>query len=144
MSLDATGVRYIVVHCSASPPSAKVDASVIDRWHRERGFRKIGYHFVICRDGKVEPGRALTEIGAHAENFNAVSVGVCLVGGVDNNLKAQDNFTVAQKDALHGVITGLLKQFPRAEIVGHRDLPNVRKDCPSFDAKAWWAGVNNL
>jgi N-acetylmuramoyl-L-alanine amidase len=144
MALEPAGVRFLVVHCSASPVTAKVNASVIDRWHRERGFRKIGYHFVINRDGKVETGRALNEIGAHVEGYNAISVGVCLVGGVDANQKPEDNFTPTQKTALATLLADLLKKFPRAEIVGHRDIPGVRKDCPSFDAKAWWASVNNI
>jgi N-acetylmuramoyl-L-alanine amidase len=146
MPLEPSGVRFLVVHCSASQPNAKppVTAAVIDRWHRERGFRKIGYHFVIRRDGVVEPGRTLDEIGAHVEGFNAVSVGVCLAGGVDANLKPEDNFTSQQKDVLAKLLAGLLQKFPKAEIVGHRDLPNVKKDCPSFDVKSWWAKVNNI
>lgn len=142
MPLTPDGVRFIVLHCSASPPSAKVNAATIDRWHRERGFRKIGYHFVINRDGKVETGREQFEIGAHAENYNAVSVGICLVGGVNDKNEPEDNFTQAQWKALERVVRQQTNVFPQAKVLGHRDLPNVRKACPSFDAKAWWAGVN--
>ena len=62
---------YIVIHCSATKPSMDhVDAKEIDRWHRQRGWRKIGYHWVIRRDGIVEEGRELGEVGAHARGFN--------------------------------------------------------------------------
>ena len=142
MPLTPDGVRFIAVHCSATSPKVKVNAAVIDRWHRERGFRKIGYHFVINRDGSVEKGRDQYEIGAHVEGWNAVSVGVCLVGGVDEKNNPQDNFTNAQCTALERVVKRLLNVFPKAVVQGHRDFPNVRKACPSFDVKAWWQGAN--
>ena len=141
MPLTPNGVRFIAIHCSASPPKAKVNAAVIDRWHRERGFRKIGYHFVVNRDGAVETGRDQYEIGAHVEGFNAESVGICLVGGVNEKNEPTDNFTSAQWTALERVVKSQLKLFPKAVVQGHRDFPNVRKACPSFDAKAWWLGA---
>lgn len=130
-------VRYLVVHCSATPPKVYVDRNVIDRWHRERGFLGIGYHFVIKRDGVVEMGRQITEVGAHVEGHNSESIGVCMAGGTDTALKPEDNFTPEQYASLKTVLTGLLQTFPKAEIIGHRDL-NPNKACPSFDAKAWW------
>jgi N-acetylmuramoyl-L-alanine amidase len=140
--MDASQVRYIVVHCSASKPTQKVDAAVIDRWHRQRGFRKIGYHYVINRDGVVELGRMLDEAGAHAYGFNDCSVGICLVGGINAAGKAENNFTPAQFEELKAKLEELLVKFPKAQIVGHRDLPGVKKDCPSFDVRTWWAQEN--
>jgi N-acetylmuramoyl-L-alanine amidase len=142
MPLVQERVRFLVVHCSASPPSAKVDASVIDRWHRERGFLKIGYHYVINRDGRVEKGRDLTEIGAHVEGYNAVSVGICLVGGVNEKNIPEKNFTGEQFDALTVLLHQTLARFPNCEVLGHRDIPGVKKACPSFDVKPWWAVAN--
>lgn len=139
MPLDPQRVHFIVIHCSASPPNAKVNASVIDRWHRERGFRKIGYHWIVNRDGAVEAGRSPTEIGAHAEGFNANSIGICLVGGVDAKNVPENNFTKDQFESLAFLLKGLVKVYPDAEILGHRDLPNVAKACPSFDVRAWLA-----
>lgn len=135
--LEAADVHYIAVHCSASRPSVYVDAKVIDRWHRERGFLKIGYHFVIKRDGTVEKGRELDEIGAHVYGYNTKSVGVCLAGGLDEEGKPQDNFTHDQYAALGQVILELRKKFPGAVTQGHRDFPNVHKDCPCFDVRTW-------
>jgi N-acetylmuramoyl-L-alanine amidase len=130
-------VKFIVVHCSASPPKAKVDASVIDRWHRERGFLMIGYHYVINRDGHTEYGRKADQPGAHAEGFNNKSIGVCLVGGVDAKLQPENNFTNEQFVVLRGLIAGFKVTYPNAQVLGHRDLPGVKKACPSFDVRAW-------
>jgi N-acetylmuramoyl-L-alanine amidase len=141
MPLDPQGVRFLVVHCSASPPNARVNASVIDRWHRERGFRKIGYHYVINRDGGVEVGRARDEVGAHAEGFNNSSLGICLVGGVDTKGAPENNFTKPQFASLTRLLTALRKDYPAAEVLGHRDLPNVKKACPSFDVSEWLASL---
>lgn len=139
MALDPKEVRYLIVHCSASPPSVYVDAKVIDRWHRERGFSKGGYHKVIRWDGVIEDGRPLSEIGAHAQGVNAKSIGICLAGGVEEKNVASDNFTAIQKQSLVGLLKVLKKRFPGAEVLGHRDIPGVTKSCPSWDVKAWWA-----
>lgn len=133
-----TPVTALTVHCSASKPSQKVDAKVIDRWHRLRGFAKIGYHYVILRDGNVETGRTLDEVGAHVEGKNTGNLGICLVGGVNEEGKSEANFTDDQYHSLAVLLEQLLKQFPKAEIKGHRDWPGVRKDCPCFNVKDWW------
>jgi N-acetylmuramoyl-L-alanine amidase len=135
-------ITHIVIHCSASKVADKVDASVIDRWHRERGFRKIGYHFVILRDGSLQEGRKLHEPGAHALNYNTCSIGICLVGGLDNGGRAEDNFTQAQYRRLSALVRQLKGgAYAKAAVVGHRDLPDVKKDCPCFNVKQWWACV---
>ena len=140
--LDPTNVQYLVVHCSASPPSVFVDAKVLTRWHRERGFTTVGYHKIIRRDGVVEDGRSLDEVGAHVEGYNSKSVGICLAGGVDAKNVPTDNFTSVQKQSLIALLMGLLVAFPNATVLGHRDIPGVKKACPSFDVKPWWAVVN--
>ena len=140
-TLDSGVVRYIVVHCSATPPSMDIGVAEIDRWHRQRGFLKIGYHRVIRRDGTVEEGRAWDEVGAHVEGWNSVSVGICLVGGIDDKGKPEDNFEPVQKVVLRAMLESLLVKFPKAQIIGHHDL-NPHKACPSFDVKAWWAKEN--
>lgn len=132
-------VKFIAVHCSATPPSQDIGVKELDRMHRLRGFNGIGYHFVIRRNGTVEVGRSLTQRGAHVEDWNHCSVGVCLVGGVDatSKMKPETNFTQAQMSALHNLILDLLKQFPAASVRGHRDFPNVAKACPSFNVSHW-------
>jgi N-acetylmuramoyl-L-alanine amidase len=137
--LDPADVKYIAIHCSATPGDRDIGVKEIDRMHRERGFRCIGYHFVVRRDGTVEAGRKLTEPGAHVENFNSSSIGICLVGGVDSKLKPEANFTNNQMAYLDVLLEKLRKQFPNAVVQGHRDFPNVNKACPSFDVKHWLA-----
>lgn len=138
-ALTPADVKFIAVHCSATGPDQDVGVAEIDRWHRLRGFLKVGYHFVIRRDGTVETGRALHERGAHAEGFNHNSVAVCMVGGVDGTkaMKPQANFTPAQFAALANTLSSLQSQFPTATVQGHRDFPQVAKACPSFDVRHW-------
>jgi N-acetylmuramoyl-L-alanine amidase len=137
-ALKPADVKFIAVHCSATPPSMDIGAKELDRMHRQRGFRAIGYHKVIRRDGTVEDGRPLTERGAHVEDWNHCSIGICLVGGVDSKMKPQANFTPAQFIALEGLLKGdLMPKFPGAVVQGHRDFPNVAKACPSFNVRRW-------
>ena len=90
----------IIIHCSATRPSQDIGSNDIDRWHREKGWLKIGYHLVITRDGTLELGRDLDEVGAHAYGHNANSVGVCMVGGIDEDGQPDDNFTSEQWNTL--------------------------------------------
>jgi N-acetylmuramoyl-L-alanine amidase len=130
---------YIAVHCSATGPKQNIGAADIDKWHRAKGWKCIGYHYVIKRDGTVEEGRDDSTIGAHVENWNSVSVGICMVGGVDANdiKKAVNNFTPEQFDSLKTLLQKLKVKYPKAKIQGHRDFPKVAKACPSFDVAEW-------
>ena len=133
-------IKYLVVHCSASKPKTPVDASTITRWHLDRGFLKIGYHYVILRDGTVQKGRKDSEVGAHVAGYNTGSLGICLVGGLnDTTGKAENNFTAEQFDSLAKLLGKLTGDHPKAEVLGHRDFPKVAKDCPCFSTREWWA-----
>lgn len=134
-------IRQIVVHCSATKPTADIGKQEIDRWHRARSFRMIGYHFVIRRDGLVEEGRPISVAGAHVRGHNKYSIGICMVGGVDDDLEPSNNFTEDQWSALEKLVLNLREQFPATEILGHRDFPNVAKACPSFDVKEWFRSL---
>lgn len=138
-----TKTDLIVVHCSATRPMMDIGAKEIRRWHKELGWEDIGYHFVIRRNGEVEKGRRVDAVGSHAKGYNDRSIGICLVGGVDqdNFLKAKDNFTLDQMNALYWLLEDLHKQYPDAKVLGHRDLPNVKKECPSFDVRKWGRGM---
>ncbi len=136
--------KYIAVHCAATPAGMDIGVKEIDRWHRQKGFLKIGYQFVIRRSGQLEIGRDEDEIGAHVQGYNAVSIGVCLVGGVDADdvSKAENNFTEEQFSTLRTLLERLQIQYPDAEVLGHRDFPDVAKACPSFDVRAWLKSTN--
>lgn len=143
----------IVVHCSATRPSQDIGAEEIREWHLAKGYRDIGYHFVIRRNGAIEIGRPIDGFGAHVTGFNATSVAICLVGGLLADGKpadvlnplAFDTFTVPQMTAAHTAIAFLRRVYPHAKVVGHRDLsPDMDKDgaveksewlktCPGFD-----------
>lgn len=137
VQLNADTVKYLVVHCSATQAKSDIGAKEIDRMHRERGFLKIGYHFVIRRSGVIEEGRKLSEIGAHVEGYNSCSIGICMVGGIDASGKGEDNFTDDQYAALGELLHKLEAQFPKADILGHRDFRGVKKECPCFDVRKW-------
>lgn len=137
-------VQYLIVHCSATNPSIDVGVKEINQWHKNKGWSEIGYHIVIRRKpgpygGLIEYGtRTFMESGAHVKGYNSVSLGICLVGGVDENNKPENNFTEAQFGALCKTITFLSSIFPKAKIQGHRDFPDVKKACPCFDVVDWW------
>jgi N-acetylmuramoyl-L-alanine amidase len=130
-------IKYIVIHCTATKPSQDIGVSEIDEWHKARGWKGVGYHFVVRRDGTVERGRMVEEIGAHAHGYNLESVGVAMVGGVNDEGKPDCNYTREQWAELDWLIAELQARFPDAEVIGHRDLPGVSKACPCFDAIAW-------
>ena len=129
-------INLIVVHCAATPPSMDIGARVIDQWHRENGWDGCGYHFVVRRNGLVESGRDLTLKGIHAKGHNNNSIGLCLIGGVDNHHQPENNFTMNQMTTLKFMLTKLSEQY-HAPILGHRDLPDVIKDCPCFDVRTF-------
>lgn len=132
-------VSQIIIHCSATPPSMDIGVDEIRQWHLLRGFSDIGYHYVIRRDGVVEPGRHTDVVGAHVQGHNAHSIGVCVVGGVTEGAKKPDaNFTRHQWRSLETLVSLLVGKYPAATVTGHRSF-TTSKACPSFDAVAWWA-----
>lgn len=127
-------ITDIIVHCSATPENRDVTIEEIDKWHKEKGFYKIGYHYVIYLDGSIHKGREEYEIGAHCIHHNLHSLGVCYVGGVDNMGHPKDTRTPAQKKSLILLLKDLKRTYPKANIYGHNDFAN--KDCPCFNAHA--------
>lgn len=134
-------IERLIIHAAYTPAEMDIGAEEIDHWHRAKGWRAIGYHHVIRRDGMIEKGRDLNkngevtdEIGAHAAGFNLGSIGVCLVGGMPDF-----NFTRAQMKALEHLVGQYESRYPGVEVLGHRDLPGVSKCCPCFDVRAWFS-----
>ena len=111
-------------------PDQNSSAAQIDSYHRKKGWKfGIGYHYVIRRDGEIEPGRPEWMVGSHCVNHNAHSIGVCYEGGLDIRGQPADTRTEAQKAAMRWLLRMLHRSYPRALIVGHHDL-NPHKDCP--------------
>ena len=125
-------ITLIIIHTSAVKPNQTSSAAQIDLWHKERGWKGIGYHAVIRRDGTIEQGRPVNEMGAHCYLHNRYSIGICYEGGLDAECRPADTRTPEQKKALRELLEKLHKEYPRALIVGHRDLAPGR-DCPCFD-----------
>ena len=124
----------LIVHCSATPEGRSLDFESCREDHiRHRGFRDIGYHFYITRDGEIHRGRPLEQIGAHCKGHNRHSVGICYEGGLDACGRPADTRTLEQRASLLALLRELKRVFPRALIVGHRDL-NPQKACPCFEA----------
>ena len=134
-------ITLIVIHCSAVGPDQQSSAAQIDTWHRQRGFHLgIGYHYVIRRNGEIEPGRPEYMVGAHCLNHNKYSIGVCYEGGIDARGQPADTRTLEQKAAMRKLLERLHQRYPKAVIVGHRDLSHDR-DCPCFDAVREYADL---
>ena len=144
--LTKYSVRYLVIHCAATPPDMEIGVKEIDRWHKAKGWFGCGYHYVINRAGELEHGRDINTIGAHARGYNHVSIGICLVGGVNENNEPEDNFNEGQMLQLEAVLEELQDIYPLAVIVGHNEL-DPHKECPSFNVQRWlddtWPETNN-
>lgn len=125
----------IFVHCSATKASMNVGLREIRQWHKEQGWLDVGYHFIIRRDGTIEEGRPVDVVGSHVKDWNSKSVGVCLVGGIDDKGKFEANFTPAQMFELRGLLQTLLAKYPGAKLMAHHDV--APKACPSFNLSRW-------
>ena len=138
-------ITLIVIHCSAVRPDQTSSVAQIDRYHREDRHYKfgVGYHYVIRRDGTVEPGRPEWLTGAHCLNHNAHSIGICYEGGLAIRGQPADTRTAEQKASMRQLLADLHQRYPRALIVGHHDL-DPRKACPCFDAVKEFADWNKL
>ncbi len=119
-----------IIHCSDSTFG---DVKEIRRWHMARGWRDIGYHFVILPSGKIESGRPFSEVGAHVRGHNTSSVGTCLIG--------VDEFTSAQFGSLNNLHVALQSIFPNLQVFGHRDF-DKGKTCPNFEVEDILTSLN--
>lgn len=131
----------LVIHCADTTKDMDVGVREIREWHvKENGWKDIGYHLVIRRNGFVEVGRPLWSVGAHVQGHNSTSIGICMVGGskrVKGANVEENNFTDAQWKTLLRLVKTLVNQFTITTICGHRDFPKVQKYCPSFDVAQW-------
>lgn len=144
---NSRAMDTIVIHCSATKEGKDYSIEDIKKWHLQRGFKDVGYHFVIKLDGTIEIGRPLDKIGAHVANHNTNTIGICYIGGLSKNNKAKDTRTDEQKESLLNLITILKSFIPIKEIKGHRDYSKdlnnngiiesneFMKDCPCFDVQ---------
>lgn len=151
--LTRNNIKYLVGHCSAARNTKVEDISDIDAMHKAKGWSQVGYHYFICRSGLIQVGRPEWVQGAHVYGYNQESLGFCLGGGLDANGKIlegfENAFTPEQGNSLISLLYSLTRKYPKAEVVGHRDLsPDVNgdgeitreewlKNCPCFDINEW-------
>ena len=133
-------ITTVIVHCSDSNFG---NIEMIRQWHKMRGFKDVGYHFVIYNgyltdsekyiaemDGLIVDGRPLEQVGAHCMGYNSTSIGICLIGKL--------KFSYKQLNILLYLLYNLLQTYPALSIkriYGHRDL-DKKKTCPNFDINA--------
>ena len=132
-------IDKIIIHCSATPEGKDYTVEQIRQWHtapkpKGNGWRDIGYHFVIYRDGSIHKGRPVEQAGAHTYGYNAHSIGICYIGGCAADGKTpKDTRTEAQRAALVRLVADLKARYPRATVHGHNEFAN--KACPSFNVQ---------
>lgn len=131
-------IKFLTIHCAATPEGRNVTAETVNDWDKAK-FGQTSYHWVIELDGKRVRGLADDKRGAHVGGNNTGNIGICYVGGVDKKGNPKDTRTRAQKESLRTLIRTYLDRYPGIVIRGHRDWPNVKKACPSFDVGAWIA-----
>ena len=126
-------VQEIILHCTATKEGVEVFAKDVDKWHKNKGWQMIGYHYLVDLDGKVEKGRPDNMNGAHTVNHNSKALGVCYVGGLDKNSKSKDTRTPEQRFALFKLVMELLEKYNLKieDVHGHYEFAN--KACPCFD-----------
>lgn len=128
-------INKLIIHCSATPEGRDVTVDEIRKWHLQRGFNDIGYHYVLYLDGSVHAGRPFEAAGAHCQGYNQNSIGICYVGGCDKNMQPKDTRTAAQKAALFKLIKNLKARYSGVTVHGHNEF--AKKACPSFDVQKW-------
>jgi len=133
-------LNRIILHCTATRVGEELDVSQIDKWHKDRGFSEIGYHYVIYANGTIATGRDIRKKGAHVKGHNHDSVGVAYVGGLDNNLVPQDTMTMQQELAFLHLVNSLRVVFGDLSVHGHNEYSN--KACPSFEVQEKYKFLN--
>ncbi len=133
-------IKYIAVHCTATPQTTSID-SIKNYWKTNLGWKMPGYHFIIKPDGEVVKLLSVDEVSNGVKGFNSETINISYIGGVDAKNQPIDNRTPAQKATLLKLLKEFRAKFPNAIIQGHRDFPNVKKACPSFNAKKEYENI---
>jgi len=128
-------IKYIAIHCTATAPTAKVE-SIKKYWAENLGWKSPGYHFLIDNLGVIHSLLPIESVSNGVAGFNSVTINVSYIGGVEGT-RPIDTRTLSQRTSMEHLVRELHTKFPSAIIQGHRDFPNVKKACPSFDVAKW-------
>lgn len=121
----------IILHCSATREGQHITVDTMRQWHLKRGWKDIGYHYVIYIDGSVHEGRPIEQVGAHTQGQNTGSIGICYVGGVEKDGKTpKDTLNELQEMAMVNLINELRDEYGELSLHGHNEF--AAKACPSF------------
>ena len=148
-------INKIIIHCSASKEGVDIGVKEIDVLHKKRGFKEIGYHYVVRINGVIEIGRDISKVGAHTTGYNTGSIGICYIGGLDKTgKKIKDTRTLEQRNSLYQLVKKLMEMYPIKEVKGHRDYsPDTNSDgviskyewikgCPCFEVSEFMEQYN--
>ena len=146
-------LKYLVIHCTATPEGRDVTPDDIRRWHTSpvsaggRGWKQVGYTDLIRLDGTVE--RLVNnnedanidpwEITNGATGYNSISRHIVYAGGCDKSMNPKDTRTAAQEKALVAYVKDFHRRFPKVRIIGHNEI--AAKACPSFDVQKWLKSI---
>lgn len=141
MMASSASVKYIVIHCSATRSTRDYTAEQLLRDHKTRGFRTVGYHFYIRRDGSVTQHRKLLEVGAHCRPWNRCSIGICYEGGLDADGHPADTRTPEQTEQFILLLMRMVKIFPGVRIRGHRVCREVSRRLVRVSMRRGYSGT---
>ena len=136
-------IKKIILHCSATPEGKDFRSKNIDEWHKNQGWKMIGYHYVIDLDGKIEDGRPIEMDGAHTKGHNKNSIGICYIGGLDCDGKPKDTRTQEQKESMYKLIFQLLNIYGLSIADVHCHNEYSKKNCPCFKIEDFRQEYNN-
>lgn len=137
-------IERIFVHCTAG--SQKQTIEDLKAEFKAKGWKHSGYHYAVMPSGRIEQMLPEEEISNGVQGYNSTSINVAYIGGIDGNGKATDNRTSEQKKSLVELLKQLRERYPKARIMGHRDISPDKngngiidpweriKECPCFDA----------
>jgi N-acetylmuramoyl-L-alanine amidase len=133
-------IKYIVLHCTATPQTATVEA-IQKYWRSSLGWKSPGYHHIIPASGNPVRLAEDEQICNGVKGFNSNAIHISYIGGVDEKNKPTDNRTASQRGHMLALVNHYKALYPAAEVKGHRDFPNVKKACPSFDVATWLKSI---
>lgn len=146
-------IKRIFVHCTAS--SQKATANDIMAEFKRKGWKNPGYHYLIDTAGGLHSLLDEEKVSNGVKGYNGTSVNVAYIGGIDSKGKSVDNRTAEQKACMLALLKQLKGKYPKAVIMGHRDIsPDTNgngivdpwerlKDCPCFDAMEEYKTIGN-